>query len=75
MVAERERARTNTGYGDWAVEALWTQFMDTTPHLGLSLDTSTLDVDETVEAILEDPGSSRVTAGDLERARRGLAGS
>lgn len=72
VFAERERARAKTGYGDWGVEALWAQFMDTTPRLGLWLDTSALDVDETVEAILEDLESSRVTVGDLARARRAL---
>ncbi len=69
-VAEREARREKRGYRHWDVEGLWRTFMEETPRLGLWIDTTTLDVDETVTAILDDPEASRVDASDLERVER-----
>ena len=70
VVAERERGRVKRGYGAWGVEGLWRVFMETTPRLGLWVDTTSLTVDETVAAILADPDASRVDADDLAREGR-----
>lgn len=69
-VADRERRRVKKGYGAWGVEGLWRVFMETTPRLGLWVDTTSLSVDETVAAILADPDASRVDAGDVAREGR-----
>lgn len=52
VVARRERQREKTGYGEWDVEQFCASFEDETPRLGLWLDTSELNPEETVEAIL-----------------------
>jgi cytidylate kinase len=51
VVAQREAARNKTGYGDWTPEMLDEGLRNATPRLGLWLDTSTLSVEETVDAI------------------------
>ena len=52
VVAEREKLRDKTGYGDWDVEAFCTSFEDETPRIGLWLDTSEMSPQETVDEIL-----------------------
>jgi chloramphenicol 3-O-phosphotransferase len=52
VVAERERLRDKTGYGEWDVGSLCASFAEETPHIGLWLDTSELTPDETVNEIL-----------------------
>lgn len=52
-VAAREAGRDKNAYGAFTVSALDTVLRDTTPRLGLWLDTSDLTVDETVAAILD----------------------
>ncbi len=69
-IAERESRREKTGYGAWDVETLWRTFMDTTPRIGLWLDTTSLSVDQTVSAILDDRDASRVDPTELARWRR-----
>lgn len=51
-IAQRERARTKNAYDTWDVAALVDGLRRETPGLGRWLDTSTLTVDETVDAIL-----------------------
>lgn len=68
VVAARERARAKTGYREWDVEAMC-RLLDETPAVGLWLDTSDLDVDATVEAILSRPGASRVASPPATRLR------
>ena len=51
-VLERERGGVKVGYRDWSPEELDRGLRDTTPRLGLWLDTTALSVAETVEAIL-----------------------
>lgn len=52
-VHQREHTRTKTGYhDDLTVQALWNEFSTTTPRIGLWIDTSNLDVAETVERII-----------------------
>jgi hypothetical protein len=50
-VAQREATRNKTGYGEWTPEMLDEGLRNDTPRLGLWLDTSTLNVEETVDAI------------------------
>ncbi len=53
VVAQREAGRGKVGYGDdWTPAELDKELESNTPHIGLWLDTSTLTVDETVDAIL-----------------------
>ncbi|MGW4249474.1 AAA family ATPase [Nocardia sp. NPDC004722] len=52
VVARREAARAKTAYGIFTVADLDTGLRETTPRLGLWLDTSDLTVDETVDEIL-----------------------
>ena len=51
-VAEREAGRDKTGYAGWTPHDLDTALRADTPRLGLWLDTSTLSVAQTVDAIL-----------------------
>ena len=44
--------------------------MEVTSRLGLWIDTTSLDVKETVAAILDDPDASRVVRSDLSLAPR-----
>lgn len=60
VVAARDRARAKSGYREWDVEALCRVLDEETPAVGLWLDTSDLDVDATVDAILSRPATSRV---------------
>lgn len=52
VVAQREAARAKNAYGTFTVTDLDTGLRETTPRLGLWLDTSDLTVAETVDAIL-----------------------
>jgi hypothetical protein len=52
VVAERERSREKSGYGEWDIEAFCTSFVEATPRLGLWLDTSELTPEQTVDEIL-----------------------
>lgn len=52
VAAQREAGRGKVGYGDWTPEMLDQALRETTPRLGLWLDTSYLTVEETVDAIL-----------------------
>jgi adenylate kinase len=60
VVAERERQREKSGYGDWDVESLCASMEDETPHIGLWLDTSDLSAEDTVEEILRRRIDARV---------------
>ncbi|HWA60842.1 MAG TPA: AAA family ATPase [Caulobacteraceae bacterium] len=51
-LGEREAGRPKTGYRGWTPEAFDAMVRAETPKLGLWLDTTSLSVDETVEAIL-----------------------
>ncbi|MFF3732924.1 AAA family ATPase [Streptomyces sp. NPDC002476] len=54
VVARREEKRSKTGYGpDWQPKDLDKVLRDTTPRIGLWLDTSHQTVDETVDEILK----------------------
>lgn len=59
-VAAREAGRAKTGYGAWTVADLDGALRDSTPRLGLWLDSSDLTVGETVEAILAGRERARV---------------
>jgi chloramphenicol 3-O-phosphotransferase len=63
IIAERERARANKGYSGYTVESLYRGFMETTPRIGLWLDTSDLIPEETADEILR----------QVRRARKDLA--
>jgi adenylylsulfate kinase-like enzyme len=52
VVARREATRGKVGYTSWTPDALDLELRSNTPRLGLWLDTSTLSVEETVDAIL-----------------------
>ncbi|OYV58808.1 MAG: hypothetical protein B7Z69_08795 [Actinobacteria bacterium 21-73-9] len=69
-VAERESRREKKGYGAWDVRVLWRTFMEETPRLGLWIDTTSLDVEETVTFILDHLDASRVATSDLSRTPR-----
>jgi chloramphenicol 3-O-phosphotransferase len=51
-VAAREAKRHEKGYTEWTVEQFYEGFVSTTPRVGISVDTSDLTPEETVEAIL-----------------------
>ncbi|WP_327088242.1 AAA family ATPase [Nonomuraea sp. NBC_01738] len=53
-VTARERDRPKTGYGAWTPAQLDEAFRRDTPRLGRWLDTSSMTVDETVDAILKE---------------------
>jgi hypothetical protein len=53
VLAERDRRRSKTGYGDWAAAELDTSLRNDTPRLGLWLDNSDLTPAESVAAILQ----------------------
>jgi chloramphenicol 3-O-phosphotransferase len=60
-VAERDRNRSKTAYGErWSVEELRSVLRGHTHHLGLWVDTTDLTADETVDRILADPSASLV---------------
>jgi chloramphenicol 3-O-phosphotransferase len=60
VVGHRERARAKTGYAGWDMSAMYDRFMAETPRIGLWLDTSSLTVTESVDAILDRREESRV---------------
>ncbi|MEV0294189.1 AAA family ATPase [Nocardia sp. NPDC050710] len=51
-IADREAGRDKTAYGAFTIEGLDAVLRDTTPHLGLWLDTTDLTVEQTVDRIL-----------------------
>ncbi len=53
VVTQREAARDKTGYSSWTPADLDQSLRSETPRLGLWLDTSTLTIEETVDAILD----------------------
>jgi hypothetical protein len=59
-VAAREAGRAKTGYGAWTLAELDGVLRGATPRIGLWLDTTTLSVGETVEAILSGRERARV---------------
>lgn len=60
-VAERDRNRSKTAYGErWNVEELRSVLRGHTSHLGLWVDSTDLTADQTVDRILADPGASLV---------------
>jgi ABC-type cobalamin/Fe3+-siderophores transport system ATPase subunit len=61
--ARRDAARAKTGYVSWTAEELDRALRAETPRLGLWLDTSSLGVEETVEAILGEAGRMRAGIG------------
>jgi hypothetical protein len=52
VIARREADRKAKGYWAWTAEQFYEGFVNTTPHVGIWLDTSDLTPQETVEAIL-----------------------
>ena len=63
-LARREAGRGKTGYkGGWTPAAFDTLVRETTPKLGLWLDTSAMTAAETVEAILANPAATRAGIG------------
>ncbi len=60
VVAAREAGRGKTGYGAWTVQDLDTGLRETTPRLGLWLDSSEMSVEETVDAVLGRLDEARV---------------
>jgi len=67
VVAERERARANKGYWGYTVESLYRGFMESTPRIGLWLDTSDLTPEETVDEILRQLGRAQKGPNDDRR--------
>lgn len=65
-VRDREAGRGKTGYGSFTVEELDRVLRTTTPPVGLWIDSSTLTVAETVEAILDGLGSANLDSGSTE---------
>ena len=59
-VAEREAGRAKRGYGAWTVAELDRGLREETPRIGLWLDTSDLNVAQTVDAIVAGRESARV---------------
>ncbi|MFF2845478.1 AAA family ATPase [Streptomyces sp. NPDC058001] len=59
-VAVRESGRAKTGYGAWTVAELDRALREGTPRIGLWLDSSGLDVDGTVDAVLGRWAEARV---------------
>lgn len=57
-VAEREQHRHKRGYGTFMPGELHRALMEETPRLGFWLDSTSLDVPETVQAILDHPWPS-----------------
>jgi cytidylate kinase len=55
-VAEREAQRDGTGYDRWQLESFYDGFVETTPRIGLWLDTTELTAEETVAEILRRSG-------------------
>jgi hypothetical protein len=63
-ITAREEGRGKTGYTvDFTVEEFDRVFRAETPPIGLWLDSSTLSVDETVDAILANLAAARVDSG------------
>jgi hypothetical protein len=60
VVAQRERQREKTGYGEWNVDGFCTSFTIETPRLGLWLDTSDLTPEQSVDEILRQRHDARV---------------
>jgi hypothetical protein len=60
VVAEREHGREKSGYGEWDVEALCAAFDDETPRIGLWLDTSELNAEQSVDEILRRRHDARI---------------
>ncbi|MDT0445889.1 AAA family ATPase [Streptomyces johnsoniae] len=60
-VAAREAARPKDGYGPWTVAALDASLRESTPRIGLWLDTSDQTPSETVDALLAALPAARVT--------------
>jgi hypothetical protein len=52
VVAQREAARSKTGYGAWTVESLDNLLRNETPRIGMWLDSSELTPEETVNEIM-----------------------
>jgi predicted kinase len=51
-LARRAQGRARSGYDDWTVERLYEAFSSDTPRIGHWLDTTKLDVEQTVDEIL-----------------------
>jgi hypothetical protein len=60
VVASREQLRGKTGYTDWDVEQLCSEFESATPRIGLWLDTVELSPTETVDEIMRRCSEGRV---------------
>jgi predicted kinase len=58
-VAAREAGRAKTGYGGWTPQMLDAGLRKETPHLGLWLDTTALDVAQTVDAVFTRANETR----------------
>jgi len=53
VLADRERRRSQTGYGAWSVDELSALFETGTPRIGTWIDTSVLTEHETVDLVLD----------------------
>jgi predicted kinase len=60
VIAQRERQRGKTGYGDWSVAEFCTAFVEQTPRVGLWIDTSDISPKETVALVLAHLSQARV---------------
>jgi chloramphenicol 3-O-phosphotransferase len=60
VIAERERQREKSGYGEWDVDEFCASFAHVTPRLGLWLDTSDLTPEQSVDEILRQRHDARV---------------
>jgi predicted kinase len=65
VAAERDRLRTKTGYTDWTPHELDEGLRTETPHIGLWLDNSALNVEQTVDAILDQIEMAEVTCSEI----------
>ena len=62
VIETREADRSRDGYvGGWTPGHLVAEFRSSTPRIGLWLDTTELDPDATVDAILDQLNAARIT--------------
>ncbi len=66
VIVERERTRTKAGYVDgWEVAQLATEFRQTTPRMGLWVNSSDQEPQDTVRAILDHLDEARIDGASL----------
>lgn len=60
-ISQREAGRAKTGYGDWTPAELDAELRTRTPRIGAWIDSSTLTVEETVDAVLTRLPEARIS--------------